>query len=103
MLALFSQAARHDTRPDHVSRNLVETRIGNGAPVFSKFISVGDDMWTTLGTIHYAVEEESGEGEEHNEGLWVEPEIHLEEVLSPSGDPPRSKAANEGSLNMEFL
>ena len=60
MLALFSQAAKHGTRPDHVSGNLVETRIGNGAPVFSKYISVGDDIWTTLGTIHYAVEEEPG-------------------------------------------
>lgn len=96
MLALFSQAAKHDTRTRscHASGDLVETRIGNGAAVFSKYISVGDDMWTTLGTIHYAADEEEAGGEERNEGPWVEPGIHLEEVRSPSK---RSTSVSQGS------
>jgi hypothetical protein len=85
MLALFSQAAKHEARPRHVSGDLVETRVGNGATVISKYISIGDDMWTTLGTIHYAIEEEQA-GEERNEGPWVEPGINLQEVRSPSSE-----------------
>jgi len=83
MLALFSQAAKHDTgtRPGHASGGLVETRMGNGATIFSKYISVGDDIWTTLGTIQYAEEEEEVGGEERNEG--PEPGIQLEDVRSP--------------------
>jgi hypothetical protein len=80
MLALFSQAAKHDTRTR--SGDLVSTRIGNGATVFSKYTSGGDDIWTTLGTIHYELEEEQAGGEERNEG--PEPVIHLQEVRSPS-------------------
>jgi len=86
MLALFSQAAKHETRSCHVSGDLVETRVGNGATVFSKYISVGDDMWTALGTIHYAVEEEQAGGEECSEGPGVEPGIPLQEVRSPSSE-----------------
>lgn len=86
MLALFSQAAKHRTESCHVSRELVETRAGNGATVFSKYISIGDDMWTTLGTIHYAMEEEHARGEECNEGACKEPVIHLQEVGSPSNE-----------------
>lgn len=88
MLGLFSQAAKHDnrTRIYRVSGDLVENRIGNGATVLSKYISVGDDMWTTLGTIQCEIEEEEEGGEEGNEGPRVEPGIHLEEVRSPSSE-----------------
>lgn len=84
MLELFSQVAKHETGPCHVSEELIETRVDNGATVFSKYISIGDDMWTALGTIHYAVEEEHTEGEQPDEGEWTEPVIHLQEVRSPS-------------------
>jgi len=86
MLALFSQAAKHETGPCHVSGELIETRVGNGATVFSKYISIGDEMWTALGTMHYAVEEEHTEGEQRDEGVWTEPVIHLQEVRSPSSE-----------------
>jgi hypothetical protein len=86
MLALFSQAAKHETRPCNVPEELVGTRIGNTATVFSKYISIGDDMWTTLGTIHYAVAEEHEGGEERNEEAWTEQGIHLQEVRVPSSE-----------------
>jgi len=86
MLALFSQVAKHETRSCYVPGEPVETRVGNGATVFSKYISIGDDMWTALGTIHYVVEEEYAGGEERNEGGWTEPVIHLQEVRPPSGE-----------------
>ena len=87
MLELFSQAAKHETGPCHISGEPRETRVGNGATVFSKYISIGDDMWTALGTIHYAVEEEHTEGEQRNDGAWAEPVIHLQEVRPPSSEP----------------
>ena len=88
MLALFSQAAKHEAGSlhAHVSRELVETRAGNGATVISKYISIGGDMWTTLGTIHYAMEEEHARGEEPDEGECKEPVIHLQEVRSASNE-----------------
>jgi hypothetical protein len=85
MLALFSQAAKHENGPCRASEELIETRVGNDGTVFSKYISIGDDMWATFGTIHYAVEEEH-EGDEHDEGGWTEPGIHLQEVRSPSDE-----------------
>jgi hypothetical protein len=91
MLGLFSQAVQHEVGPGEVSTELMETRLGDGATVFSKYISIGDDLWTTLGTIHYAVEEgleRGGEGDE-NEGVWTEPEIPLQEVRSPSNESTR--------------
>lgn len=88
MLTLFSQAAKHETGLCHVSGEPIETRVGTGTTVFSKYISIGDDMWTALGTIHYVGEEEHTEEEQRNEGAWTDPEpvIHLQEVRSPSSE-----------------